>query len=395
MDSLFDQRVDRTGKISWLKDAFTPEPVKQSDLLGYAGAEFEFPTCPAIAKGVRELLDKGIMGFTLPNDAYCNGVVWWMEQVRGCRVSPSWIVPTHGTIFSLATSIRLATQPGDNIMVLVPGYHRYEQAAARLGRGTVQIPLKSQNGRYRMDWDALESAMAQPKNKILVLTNPNNPTGNIYSREELTRIAAIAGRYKTLVYSDEIFADVTFRGKQVCPYAAAAGEDALAISCTSLGKTFSLTGVNHANVLIRNPELRQRFLLQRNADHFGSVDPFLYAALVAVYSPEGKEWLEGLKAYVWSNYEIFRAFFQKRFPEAVITEPEGSYVVWVDFSGTGMSGKELVQLLCEDGLFTGDEGEDYYGKDTCFRYCLAVPRRELERSLTRLDAALKSRKLPV
>lgn len=393
MECLFDQRVDRTGALSWLKDAFTPSAVKEAGLLGFAGAEFEFPTCPAIAKGVREILDKGIVGFTLPNDAYRNAVVWWMENVRNCEISPEWILPTHGTIFSLATTIRLMTEPGDSIMILVPGYHRYEQAADRLGRNTVHIPLQDADGRYSLDWTALETAMAQPANKILVLTNPNNPTGNIYTKEELERIVLLSRKHQVLVFSDEIFADVTFHGKQVLPYTLVAGEEDLAISCTALGKTFSLTGINHANVLIRNPVLREKFRIQRNADHYGSVDPFLHAALVSVYTQEGKTWLDEMKEYVWKNYEIFKEFLKEYIPEAVVTEPEGSFVVWVDYGPTGMNSKELIQLLCEEGLLVGDEGEEFYGRDTCFRYCLAVPRKDLEISLTRLKAILGNRKV--
>ena len=388
-DSLFHRRVDRTGSISWLKDAFTPQAVKDAGLLGFAGAEFEFPTCPAIGKGIQELLSKGIAGFTLPNDAYCSAVLWWMEHVRHCKIDPDWILPTHGTIFSLATTIRLMTEPGDSIMILVPGYHRYEQAATRLGRNTVQIPLADGNGRYALDWGALEAAMAQPRNKILVLTNPNNPTGNIYTRQELERIADLARKYRVTVFSDEIFADVAFHGREVTPYVLATREDDLAITCTALGKVFSLTGVNHANVLIRNPELREKFQTQRNADHYGSIDPFLHAALVAAYTPEGQAWLEEMKAYVWGNYEIFRDFVHETFPGAVVTEPEGSFVVWVDYGGCGMTGRELVRLLCEEGLFVGDEGEEFYGRDTCFRYCLAVPRADLETSLAYLKRAVE------
>jgi len=388
MDSLFDHRVDRSGALTWLKDAFTPQAVKDAGLLGYAGAEFEFPTCPAIGKGVQELLDKGILGFTLPNDAYRNGVVWWVENVRDAQIDPEWILPTHGTIFSLATTIRLMTEPGDAIMILVPGYHRYEQAATRLGRSTVKIPLDDENGRYMLDWDALEAAMAQPRNKILVLTNPNNPTGNIYTRQELERIAELARKYQVLVFSDEIFADVAFHAP-VLPYVLATREDDLAITCTALGKTFSLTGVNHANVMIPNPQLREKFRIQRNADHYGSVDPMLHAALVAAYTPEGRGWLEELKSYVWGNYEVFRDFIRENFPGAVVTEPEGSFVVWVDYGGCGMKPEELVKLLCEEGLFVGDEGEEFYGRPTCFRYCLAVPRKDLETSLAYLKKALK------
>lgn len=391
MESIFDQTVDRSGSITWLKDLFTPEAVKEARLLGFAGAEFEFPTCPAIGKGIRDMLDKGIVGFTLPNDAYRSSVLWWMEQVRGCRISADWILPTHGTIFSLATAIRLATEPGERIIILTPGYHRYEQAATRLGRGTVRVGLKEERGRYFLDWEALEAAMAQPENRLLVLTNPNNPTGTVFTVAEMETIAALARKYQVLVYSDEIFADVVFGGKTVTPYAWVAGEEDLAISCTALGKTFSLTGINHANVIIKNPRLRGRFQEQRNADHYGSLDPFHHAALTAAYSPEGKAWLEEMKAYVWENYEILRRFLNEHIPEAVVTEPEGTFVVWVDYGATGMDAGQLEQLLCREGLFVGDPGSEFCGRDTCFRYSLAVPRRELLRALERLAEALLSR----
>lgn len=390
MATIFDQKADRSGPFSWLKDDFTPKAVKDAGLLGYAGAEFEFPTCPAIAKGIRSLADKGLYGFTLPGPGYYNAIQWWMKEVRGCDIAPEWILPTHGTIFSLATAIRLFTQPGESIMILTPGYHRYEQAATRLGRGTVKVPLSDEQGRYFISWESLEAAMAQPENKLLVLTNPNNPTGTVFPRSDLERIAALSRKYAILVYSDEIFADVVFGNKQVPLYADVAGETDLAISCTALGKTFSMTGVNHANVLIKNPQLRQKFQTQRNADHFGSIDPFLHAALVSVYTPEGKQWLEALKAYVWSNFEIFSSFMNRHFPQAVISQPEGSFVVWVDFTPTGLTARQLDQLLCKEGLFVGDPGEEFYGREACFRYSLAVPKHQLERSLAYLDTALKN-----
>ena len=390
-ETLFDRRADRTGKLSWLKDEFTPQAVKDAGLLGFAGAEFEFPTCPAIGKGIQELVSKGLLGFTLPNDAYRNAVQWWLKNVRDCEIDPEWILPTHGTIFSLATTIRLMTRPGDSIMILTPGYHRYEQAATRLGRNTVQISLADEAGRYTLNWAALEEAMAQPQNKILVLTNPNNPTGTIFTPGELEKIAELARKYQVTVFSDEIFADVTFHGKQALPYVLATEENDLAISCAALGKTFSLTGINQANVLIRNPKLREKFQIQRNADHYGSVDPLHQAALIAAYSPEGLSWLEEMKAYVWQNFEIFRDFIAETFHGAIVTEPEGSFVVWVDYGSCGMTGNELVQLLCEEGLFVGDEGEEFYGRDTCFRYCLAVPRKDLETSLAYLKQAVEKR----
>lgn len=387
MNTSFDLKLDRSGGVSWLKDLFTPDQVTEAGLLSFAGAEFEFSTCPALIKAVQEAAGRGAFGYTIAGDAYRNAVVWWMENVRKYVIQPDWIVPTHGTIFALATTIRLVTQPGENIIILTPGYNRYEQAATRLQRGTVQVPLAKANGRYAIDFSVLEKAMSAPANKLLVLCHPCNPTGHACTKAELERIAALARANGVTVFSDEIFADVAF-GEAIVPYTSVAGKDANAITCTSLGKAFSLTGVNHANVIIENDTLRERYIDQRNADHYGSLDPMTHAAVLGAYTPEGVAWLHEMKAYVQENLRIFTAFMKKRLPGAVVTEPEGTFVVWVDYAGAGLSASDIQEVIVKAGCFVGDEGPDYYGPDTCVRYSLAVPRAELLKALDHLDKAL-------
>ena len=389
--SVFDKKADRAGGVFWLKDVFTPEEVRAAGLLSYRGAEFEFPTCPALVRGVQEAAAQGVFGYSLPRKAYLDAVQWWMQAVRGYAVEPDWVVTTHGTIFALATTIRMQTAVGENIIILTPTYNRYEQAATRLQRGTVKVPFLCGDGRYALDWPALEAAMSAPENKVLVLCNPNNPTGHILSREELARIAALSARYGVTVFSDEIFADVVFGDAPMTAYTAAAGKDVLAITCTSMGKTFSLTGVNHANVIIENAALREKYIAHRNADHYGSIDPMHAAALAAAYTPEGYAWLQEMKAYVWENYRLLAEFMQKNLPAVKVTRPEGTFVVWVDYAALGMDAAALDALLVRRGCFAGDTGDEYYGPDACVRYSLAVPRGELEKSLAKLKEALISR----
>lgn len=386
--SVFDQKADRSGGVFWLKDVFTPDETRAAGLLSYAGAEFEFPTCPALIRSVQEAAAKGLFGYALPRAAYLDAVEWWMQTVRGYKIDPEWVVTTHGTIFALATTIRMQTEPGDNIIILTPTYNRYEQAATRLGRGTVRVAFLLRDGRYTLDWPALEAAMSAPENKVLVLCNPNNPTGHILSREELMRIAALSARYGVTVFSDEIFADVVFGDTPVTAYTSVAGKDALAITCTSMGKTFSLTGVNHANVIIENVALREKYIAQRNADHYGSIDPMHAAALMGAYSPEGFTWLQEMKNYVWENVCLVEEFMKKNLPAVKVTRPEGTFVIWVDYSALGMDAGALEQLLVRQGCFAGDTGDEYYGPDTCMRYSLAVPRHELEKSLAKLLEAI-------
>lgn len=388
MEQHFDEYASRDGGVKWLKTALTPECYQASSLRGFSGAEFEFPTCPAFSRGVAEAAMNGLFGFTLPGERYRSAIVWWMAHVRGFAIEPEWIVPTQGTIFSVATTLRLVTQPGDGMIVLTPGYSRYEQAAVRLGRHAVPVALKKDSGVYRLDFDSLEAAMAAPENRLLVLCNPNNPTGNIWGMEELKRIAALAERYGVTVFSDEIFAEITFEGRCAPAYLEAAGDSPLAITCTGMGKLFSLTGVNHANLIIPNDELRQRYILQRNADHYGSLDPMVHAGLIAAFNEEGQRWRDRLTDYVWENYLLIERFMQEDLPGAVVTRPQGTYVVWIDYSGLGL-GQEALEKLLSDGLFLGDWGEEYYGGAQCMRYSIACPRREIETALAALKHSIQ------
>lgn len=386
MNANFDQYVPRTEEIRWLKTELTPMCCKEDGRRGFTGAEFEFPTCPAFSKGVVEAAKNGLFGFTLPGEKYLNAVVWWMKQVRGFEVEPKWIVPTQGTIFSVATTLRLVTKPGEGMIVLTPGYNRYEQAAVRLGRHAVKVPLWADAGAYSIDFEALEKAMADKNNRLLVLCNPNNPTGNVWSLGDLERIAALSEKYGVTVFSDEIFAEVVFEGR-VPSYAEAAKDSPLAICCTGMGKVFSLTGVNHANVIIPNLQLRERFIAQRNADHYGSLDPMVHAGLIASFNEEGKQWVSELNAYVLENYQLIEGFMKENLPGAVVTRPMGTYVVWIDYAGLGLSPEALKDLLTE-GTFLGDSGEEYYSTETCMRYSIACPRQEIEKALEKLKTCL-------
>ena len=386
--SRFDEKIDRRGPVIWLKDHFTPEKIHDCGMVGYAGAEFEFATCPAFCRGVEAVAKNGLFGFTLPRGEYRKAVAWWMKELRDYEVQEAWIVPTHGTIFSLATAIRLFTEPGDNLIVLAPNYNRYNQAATRLQRGTVTVRMEEENGHYSIPWDKLEEAFSKQNNRLFVLCNPNNPTGHVYRKEELERIAALSKKYQVVVFSDEIFAEIVFEGNAAIPYTKIAGPDALAISCTSMGKVFSLTGVNHANVLIENDILREAFIRQRDADHFGSVDPMVYSGMVEAYSEEGKNWVMELRDYIWKNFLFLEQFMKENLPKARVVRPQGTYVVWIDYSAYEDCWQEMDRLLREEGMFVGDEGSEYFGKDTCVRYSIAVPKAELERTLSCVKAAI-------
>jgi cystathionine beta-lyase len=388
----FDTTVDRSG-IGNMIEARQSQAIRAAGLSSYWGAEFGFRTAPAIVEALKKAADNGLFGYTVATPEYLDRVVWWFERRRGAKIRPEWILPSHGVIFSLASSIRAFTEPGEAIITLAPGYRRYNQAAERLGRKVVECPLKLEKGRYRIDFEDLETQMGESGRRILVLCNPNNPTGTVFGVRDLERIAELAERKGLLVYSDEIFAEIVFDGATIPPYHSVAGEGAECIVCSSLGKSFGLTGVNHANVLIPEAGLRDRFLLQRNADHYGSIDPFLHAALLGAYTEEGAAWLDAMLEYVWGNYLFVDSFFKERLPCVSVLRPEGTYVLWIDFRGLGLNAGELDRFLFEEALFCLDPGENYGAPAGYMRMNISLPRREIQRSLGFLAVAARERGL--
>lgn len=376
----FDTKIQRrpTGV---LKEIFMPENVRAAGLPLYWGAEFDFQTCPAFSEGVRSCAESGAFSFTIQSDAYNQRVCWWMKNVRSFHCEPEWIVPTHGTIFGLATAIRMFLLPQKKrLLVIHPGYNRYAQAAHRMGLEAAASDMLLADGVYQIDWEELEQKMADPQNGLLVFSNPNNPTGRILNQEELERIGQLSQRHQMPVYCDEIFAETTRGNAPVYPYILVEHGRELAMGCTSLGKCMSLTGVNHANVLIPDANLREKYTQQKYADHYGSIDPMLHAGLMNAYTEEGAAFIRALNAYVDENVALVEREIPALIPGARVIHPQGTFVIWIDFTGCGMNADELADLLNNDYLFCGDAGDDYGASRLFYRYSIAVPRSELMKS---------------
>jgi cystathionine beta-lyase len=384
----FDTIVNRAG-IGNLKDHLVPQPVQDAGYMSFVGAEFEFRTAPCLIDAVVKAAENGLFGFTIANRRYLEAVQWWLETVRGYIVDKDWIIPTHGTIFSVATTIRLLTERGDGVIIPIPGYNRYEQAVKRLSRVPVFTELRlDDKGCYQLDFDDIEHKMSQKNNKLFILCNPNNPTGNIWGEEDLSALARLSEKYEVAVFSDEIFAEICFESRAVIPYTKIAGQGGLAITCTSLGKAFGLTGVNHANVIIENEKLRSEFYEQRNADHYGSIDPMLHAALLGAYTPEGADWLKQMKDYVWENILFVEEFCREYIPVIKPYHPQGTYVMWMDFRELGLKHECLEKFLIEKAMFSADSGRDYYSEGF-MRLNMTLPRKKVEVSFKRLLEALQ------
>lgn len=344
-------------------------------------AEMDYSTAPVICQAIEEFSKKGFFGYTHVDNDYRQAIIDWMKQVRKLDILSEDIVPTHGTIFGLDTAIRAFSQEGDGVIVQHPSFHHYDDDIQRNHRIVMSNRLIEKQGVYTVDFKDLEEKMADPRNKLFVLCHPHNPTGKVFQREELEKIAYLAQKYNVIVFSDEIFGELTFQNHQAISYLSI--DPLCGIVATSLGKSFSLTGVNHANILIKNQDIRERYIQQRDKEHFGSIDPFFYVALTSAYSQAGYQWLKAMKKYTWNNYILIQKYLAKELPELILSPLEGGFVIWINFKNWQMSDEELQNFLENELRIIGAPGT-VYKQSQCYRFNIATPRYRIEDFLQRL-----------
>ena len=386
-ETAFDTRVDRTG-MSTVKQSLTPPIVQESCVISLWGAEFEFPTAPFVIDAVVNWAKKGLYAYTVEDDEFRHLVCRWTENVRRWSIRPEWIVPVYGITSSLATAMRAFTEVGDGIIGLDPCYHMYWHAVELSGRRKVSSRMLFDGSGYTVDWPDLEAKMAHPENKIMVVCNPHNPTGKVFTAEELLRIAQLAARYDVLLFNDEIFAECVYEGVEMHTFGQF-DTDAKVITAVSLGKWLSFTGTNQANLIISDAETRERFIAQRDREFYGSMNPMMLPAYRAAYTPEGAAWARDMMTYVAENYRLVDSFLKDHLPAFKAVRPEGTFVLWVDAREFCANAEKLDAFLSEKAHFHVDPGVQYNGEPGFFRMTLSVPRAELRKALESLAAACK------
>ena len=385
----FDRRVDRTG-MATVKQAYTPKEIAGSGVMSLWGAEFEFPTAPFVVDAVVEWAKKGLYAYTVADDAFYSLVQRWMKMHRRWQIEKEWIVPAYGITMSVAQAARACLEPGEGIIGFTPGYHMYWEAVEWSDRVKVPCPLIYDGERYTIDWQDFEQKMADPANKMLLLTNPHNPLGRVWDREELRRIGELAKAHGIIVFSDEIFAECVYDGVEMLTFDQVMPDPPKTMVATSLGKWLSFTGTTQANIIIRDEGLRRAFTAQRDREFYGSMNPIMRPAYFAAYTPKGEEWLKEMMAYLWQNYQLTDRFFQERIPQFKAIRPDGATILWVDATAMGMEDEAFQRFMNERAHFHVDHATRYSGEPGFFRMTLSVPRAELLRALEALESAVKA-----
>ena len=382
MEYDFDTVIPRRGTDSCKWD--TPA---QEDVLPMWVADMDFRTAPAVIEALQRRVAHGIFGYTKVPDAYYNAVEGWFARRHGWRIDRRWIVCTTGVVPALSAVIKALTKPGDRVIVQTPAYNCFFSSIRNNGCEFSSNGLSYRGDRYTVDFEDLEAKAADPKAKLLLLCNPHNPVGRVWTPEELRRMGEICLRHGVLVVADEIHCELTYDGHDYTPFASLSEEFLRhSVTCTAPSKTFNIAGLQAANIIAADPEIRRKIDRQLVDNELHALNAFAVEALIAAYN-EGGEWLDELKKYLWENYEYLRDFFTRHLPALPVTPLEATYLVWVDCRTLKRPTTEIARQLLEEEHVWINEGEMYAGEGF-LRINIACPRKTLAEGLERIRKVL-------
>ncbi|WP_456398457.1 MalY/PatB family protein [Mesoaciditoga sp.] len=384
----FDEYVERrnTKSVKWdgMEEVFGTE-----DALPMWVADMDFLSPPEVVNALIERAKHGVYGYTLKDEGFYDSFIKWVKKRHSWEIKRKWIVATPGVVSAISLAILAFTKPSDEIILQPPVYYPFFRVVSGLGRKIVYNPLKFENGRYTMDFDDLERKI-NGKTKMLILCSPQNPTGRVWTEEELSKLGNICKRNDILIASDEIHADIVYKEYKHTPIASLSDFANNTITFMAPSKTFNIAGLNTAMTIIPNEELLKSFSMMLENIGLGIGNVFGITASQAAYE-NGEEWLEALLDYLKENLEFLKSFVAERMPQVKVVEPEGTYLVWLDFRSLNMSDEELRTFMLEKAKVALDDGYIFGPGGSGFqRINIATPRIILKQGLERIEKSIKS-----
>ena len=381
----FDTLVNRRDTNSYKWDSLDMEKV-----IPLWVADMDFKTAPCIIETLRKRVEHGIFGYTRVPDAYYKATIDWFERRHNWQIFPSDIIYTSGVVPAISAIIKALTVAGDKVIIQTPVYNCFFSSIRNNDCVASENELIYKDNTYYIDFEDLEKRAADPKAKILLLCNPHNPSGRVWNYNELTQIYEICRKHNVTVVSDEIHCELVYPPFKYIPFCSLSEEVAArSVACVSPSKSFNIAGLQIANIVCRNEEMRKKIDKAININEVCDVNPFGVLATIAAYN-EGESWLTELIDYLQRNYEFLVSFFNENLPDFPIVKLEGTYLVWMDCRHLGISSNELEEKLIREGevwlnpgSMYGDAGEGF------MRINIACPRARLEEGLRRLAKALK------
>lgn len=375
----FDEIINRRGTGSYKWDS-----TEEADVLPMWVADMDFRTAQPITEALQRRVAHGIFGYTLVPEEYYESIIRWFDRRHGWRMEREWMMYTSGVVPAISAIIKALTVPGDKVLVQTPVYNCFFSSIRNNGCEVESSPLIRVGSTYRMDFDDLERKAADPKVRLMLLCNPHNPAGRVWTREELATVGDICSRHGVVVVADEIHCELVYPGHSYTPFASVSDVCLHnSVTCFSPSKAFNIAGLQIANIVSDNEDVRRLIDRAININEVCDVNPFGIEASMAAYN-EGEEWLDQLIDYLKGNYEYMHSFCEKHLPDFPLTTLEGTYLVWMDCRKLRMASEELEKKLVKEarlrlnaGSMYGDEGEGF------MRWNIACPRSTLKEGLKR------------
>lgn len=387
MPTNFDEIIDRKNT-SCLKYDFAAERGYPADILPFWVADMDFRAPAPVIAAIKERADHGIFGYTQVKDDYFAVLENWFRTRHNWAIERRDLIVTPGVVFAVAAAIRAFTNPNDSVLIQPPVYYPFANMIRQNDRTLIDNPLHLRNGHYEIDFEDFEQKIVAHKIKLFILCSPHNPIGRVWTRAELEQIAAICLQHNVIVVADEIHEEFVRPGFRHIPFAAISDEAAaITVTCTSPSKTFNLAGLQISNIFIRSADLRRRFKEELSRTGYDEPNTLGLTGAKAAYE-HGAAWLTELLAYLEENIARTKTFLAQHLPKVTLIEPEGTYLLWLDFSAYGLSDKELNEKIIRDAHLWLDDGPIFGAGGSGFqRINTACPWKTLEQGLKNLAAA--------
>lgn len=374
----FDELTQRrnTSSLKW-------DTIEDGEVIPLWVADMDFRTAPAVTEALRRRVASGIFGYVDVPERYYDALIRWFKHRHDWEIDRNRVIYTSGVVPAISAIIKALTVPGDGVILQTPAYNCFFSSIRNNGCRNIENPLvRKEDGdgfSFHIDFEDLEKLASDSRNKLLILCNPHNPTGRVWTLTELRTIRDICHRHDVRVVSDEIHCELTHAGYSYVPYGLVDDE---AIVCCSPSKAFNTAGLQIANIVC--PDVRTQARIDRaiNDNEVCDVNPFGVEGLMAAYN-EGGEWLDALKVYLDGNYEFLRQTVASKLPGWKVCNSEATYLAWIDVSATGMTGDEMEEYLLEKSKVRVSSGY-IYGAPEYIRINYACPRRRLDEALRRI-----------
>lgn len=383
MEYDFSRPTERRGT-----DSYKWDSAPETDIIPLWVADMDFETFPGITEALQRRVAHGIFGYTRVPEAYYEAVCNWFGKHHGWHINREDIIYTSGVVPAVSAVIKALTLPGDQVIVQGPVYNCFFSSIRNNGCEMVSNSLiyNKEELRYEIDFDDLERKLAHERARLMLLCNPHNPGGRVWTRDELTRVAELCHKYGVRVVSDEIHCELTLYDNEYVPFGSLPDELSHgSITCCSPSKAFNTAGLQIANIVCRDAEVRNRIDRAININEVCDVNPFGVIALQAAYSDEGYEWLTQLRAYISSNYDLLRERFARELPKCKVMRMEGTYLAWIDCSELHISSDEIEEMLMHENKVWVNAGSMYGTEGAAFiRINMACTSELLNEGITRI-----------